>query len=59
LLVFFSRHAEAQLHRHLVEILDCELASPLARERLNVHHLSVVERAELLLESRSTPHLPR
>lgn len=59
LLVFFSRHAEAQLHRHLVEILDCELASPLARERLNDHHLSVVERAELLLESRSTPHLPR
>ncbi|MHC6592774.1 hypothetical protein [Arthrobacter sp. C152] len=59
LLVFFSRHAEAQLHRHLVEILDCELASPLARERLNEYHLSVVERAELLLESRSTPHLPR
>lgn len=59
LLVFFSRHAEAQLHRHLVEILDCELASPLARERLNEHHLSVVERAELLLESRSTPHFTR
>lgn len=57
--VLFSRHAETQLHRRLVEIRDCELASPLARERLNAHHSSVVERAELLLESRSTPHLPR
>jgi len=59
LLVFFSRHAETQLHRHLVEILDCELASPLARERLNAHHLLVVERAELLLESHSAAYLPR
>lgn len=55
----FSRHPETQLHRRLVEIRDCEMASPLARERLNERHLSVVERAELLLESRSTPHLSR
>ena len=59
LLVLVSRHAETQLHRRLVEIRDCELTSPLARERLSAHNLSVVQRAELLLESRSAPHLPR
>ncbi len=55
----FSRHAETQLHRRLVEIRDCEMASPLARERLKARHLLAVERAELLLESRSAAHLPR
>jgi hypothetical protein len=57
--VLFSRHAETQLHRCLVEIRDCEMASPLARERLNAHHMLVVERAELLLESRSAAYLPQ
>lgn len=51
-LIFFSRHAETQLHRRLVEIRDCEMASS-ASERLGAHDRSVVERAELALETRA------
>jgi hypothetical protein len=44
-LLFFCRHAETQLHRRLVEIRDCEMASPRSKERLNEHDRSLVERA--------------
>lgn len=56
-LVILRRHAEAQLHRHLVEIRDCEMANPLVQESLNGYNLSVVERAERLLESGSAARL--
>ncbi|PVZ60834.1 hypothetical protein [Arthrobacter sp. H-02-3] len=52
-LTFFSRHAATQLHRRLVEIRDCEMASPEAAGHLDAHERSVVERAELALETRS------
>ncbi|UKA60424.1 DUF6545 domain-containing protein [Arthrobacter sp. FW306-2-2C-D06B] len=48
-----SGHAETQLHRRLVEIRDCEMASPSITGRLDPHDKAVVERAELALEKRS------
>ncbi|GAA5194036.1 hypothetical protein GCM10023346_20530 [Arthrobacter gyeryongensis] len=59
LLIVFSRHAETQLHRRLVEIRDCEMASPAASGRLDVHDRAVVERAEFALERRSGARLTR
>lgn len=52
-LIVLSRHAETQLHRRLVEIRDCEMASPATAGHLDAHDLAVVERAELTLETRS------
>jgi|GEM_PF-7057066 len=52
-LIAFSRHAETQLHRRIVEIRDCEMASHATNARLNARERSVVERAELALEQRS------
>ncbi len=52
-LIALSRHAETQLHRRLVEIRDCEMASPTAAERLDARDRAVVERAELALEMHS------
>jgi hypothetical protein len=56
-LIFLCRHAETQLHRRLVEIRDCELASPAISGRLGAHDRSVVERAEHALERRSGAQL--
>jgi hypothetical protein len=55
--IFFCRHAETQLHRRLVEIRDCELASPASTGHLGAHDRSVVERAEHALERRSGAQL--
>ncbi|MFH5877280.1 hypothetical protein [Arthrobacter sp. NA-172] len=52
-LIALSPHAETQLHRRLVEIRDCEMASPAAARRLNAHDRAVVERAEVALETHS------
>lgn len=48
-----SRHPETQLHRRLVEIRDCEMATPKTDGHLSAHDLSVVEHAELALEKHS------
>ncbi|MDQ0242448.1 hypothetical protein [Arthrobacter bambusae] len=56
-LIVLSLHAETQLHRRLVEIRDCEMASPTIDGRLDGHDRSVVERAELTLERRSGARL--
>jgi hypothetical protein len=56
-LLFFSRHADTQLHRRLVEIRDCEMASPMASRRLDEYSRSAVERAEQVLERRSGAQL--
>ncbi|MGM7774727.1 hypothetical protein ACSVHC_01690 [Arthrobacter sp. KNU-44] len=56
-LIVLSRHAETQLHRRLVEIRDCEMASGEAKVHLNAHDRSVVERAELALGRRSGARL--
>jgi hypothetical protein len=56
-LIVLTRHAETQLHRRLVEIRDCEMASPATAGRLDAHDRSVVERAELALERRSGAQL--
>ncbi|OOP60383.1 hypothetical protein BMF89_16730 [Arthrobacter sp. SRS-W-1-2016] len=56
-LIALSRHAETQLHRRLVEIRDCEMASLATDGRLDAHDRSVVERAELALERRSSARL--
>ncbi|MGO4586807.1 hypothetical protein AB4Z38_23450 [Arthrobacter sp. 2RAF6] len=58
-LIVLSRHAETQLHRRLVEIRDCEMASTATNGRLDAHDRSVVERAELTLERRSGARLAR
>ncbi|MDP9696718.1 UNVERIFIED_ORG: hypothetical protein J2X79_004301 [Arthrobacter globiformis] len=55
-LMFFG-HADTQLHRRLVEIRDCEMASPMASGRLDGYSRSVVERAEQVLERRSGAQL--
>lgn len=52
-LIVLSRHADTQLHRRLVEIRDCEMASPATAWPLDAHDRAVVERAELALERRS------
>ena len=52
-LLVLSRHADTQLHRRLVEIRDCEMASLTTAGRLDAHDRAVVERAELALETRS------
>lgn len=52
-LIVLSRHAETQLHRRLVEIRDCEMASPANAGPLDAHDRAIVERAELALETRS------
>jgi hypothetical protein len=56
-LIVFSRHAETQLHRRLVEIRDCEMANPERIGDLEAHDRSVVERAEQALERRSGAQL--
>ena len=53
LLLAFSRHAETQLHRRIVEIRDCEMASQAPNGRLSAREQSVVEGAELTLERRT------
>ncbi|WP_437773433.1 DUF6545 domain-containing protein [Arthrobacter sp. KNU40] len=58
-LIVLSRHAETHLHRRLVDIRDCEMASTTADGRLEAHDRSVVERAELALEMRSGARLTR
>lgn len=57
--ILFCRHAETQLHRRLVEIRDCEMASPETSARLDAHDRSAVERAEQALERRSGARLAR
>lgn len=52
-LIALSRHPETQLHRRLVEIRDCEMASPEANGQLSTQDRFVVERAELALERRA------
>jgi hypothetical protein len=52
-LIALSLHAETQLHRRLVEIRDCEMASQVAAGRLGRHDRAVVERAERALEMHS------
>lgn len=49
-LIVLSRHPETQLHRRLVEIRDCEMASPDTNGHLSVQDRTVVERAEGALE---------
>jgi hypothetical protein len=56
-LIVFCRHPETQLHRRLVEIRDCEMASTPTARCLDAHDRSVVERAELALERRSGTQL--
>ncbi|MDI3243246.1 hypothetical protein QK292_17075 [Arthrobacter sp. AL08] len=53
-LVVLARHPETQLHRRLVEIRDCQMASPKLTMRLSIRDRSVVERAELALEKNSS-----
>lgn len=52
-LTVLGRHAATQLHRRLVEIRDCEMASTATARRLDAHDHAVVERAEHALETRS------
>jgi hypothetical protein len=52
-LTVLGRHAATQLHRRLVEIRDCEMASPATARRLDAHDHAVVERAEHALETRA------
>ena len=49
-LTALSRHPETQLHRRLVEIRDCEMASPDTNGHLSTQDRAVVERAEHALE---------
>lgn len=59
ILIALSRRAETQLHRRLVEIRDCEMATPATDWRLDAHDRSVVERAELALEKHSGARPPQ
>lgn len=52
-LIVLSRHAETQLHRRIVEIRDCEMASQAPNLRLTARERSVVERAERALQERA------
>lgn len=54
-----ARHPETQLHRRLVEIRDCEMASRDTNRRLSAHDRSVVERAEKALERRAGARLTK
>ncbi|WAH96287.1 hypothetical protein [Arthrobacter sp. MMS18-M83] len=56
-LIILSPHAETQLHRRLVEIRDCEMASLATSAHLDAHDRSIVERAEFSLERRSGARL--